>query len=154
MECPTPDAQAIESAIDGLNFTKKQSRKFELSLAVRLVSRCEQLSSECQECRRLSGKTSEIISLLPQLPNDKTAGKSLRVILQEMEDHLRKAHKIVRPGGFIASWNVIGIFLGITLNAALHNPAYLALGISCWDSSSGPAQKAKRGKKTDCFETR
>ncbi|MCD4829535.1 MAG: hypothetical protein K8R90_08940 [Candidatus Cloacimonetes bacterium] len=130
MSDKTMRVQSFESATDSLGLTKRQVKRYSLDLLPRIIARLEENAPECETCRQLAQDSDYMLSLLPQIPNSRAERRTFKRRLKKMENHLLKAHRIVREGYYLAICAGIGASFGAALIAATDNPGFVGVGVA------------------------
>lgn len=126
---------------------KKLVKKFQLKLLSRITKRVDAFSIECSECQSHKQEISVFASQLSGLPHTpKEQQRDYRKKIQNIIQHLRKKHKLIKQGQYIGTGVAIGVAIGTALNAALKNGAGIAIGIAI-GLAIGSAQEAKAKKE-------
>jgi hypothetical protein len=141
--------QGIESQINSYRqlVSKKDFKKYQLDLLLRVAKRLASFSRDCEECRKYLEDISRLSAEAGSPPliskeQKKEYNHSLNTIVQ----HLKKKHKLVFEGETSGYWIAIGVALGIALGPAFNNlswgiPIGLAIGVAI---GSGFEYKAKK----------
>jgi len=104
------------------SFTKADSRKYKLNFLERIAKRVNEFSSMCGECYQYKGEISNLLNNLEGLIQlSPAATKDYRKKISTMVAHLRKKHKLIPAGIYMAIGNGAGVALGASLGAATDN---------------------------------
>lgn len=112
------------------------AKKYKLDLLLRIAKRVDDFSATCGECQRLQQDITNLVqelSLLVQMPSKEGLKRHTKAV-NNLVEHLKKAHKLVEKGHYmgmgIGIGMVIGAVLGGSLGAALDSPGIgTAIGI-------------------------
>lgn len=103
-------------------FSKKQERKYKLELLEKVSKRVAEFSSTCGECFQYKGVISNLLQNLGGIVQlSLTAEKDHNNKINNMVRHLRKKHKLITPGTYMAIGNGVGVALGVSIGAASGN---------------------------------
>ncbi len=103
-------------------FSKKEERKYKLELLEKVCKRVDEFSSTCGECYQYKGVISNLLQNLGGIVQlSPTAGRDHNTKINDIVKHLRKNHKLIASGAYMAIGNGIGVALGVSIGAALGN---------------------------------
>jgi len=144
--------------VDELKFTLEElgdkvneeiSKKLELEKCYRIIQRLSSFSSDCEACdQHLIDLENHIIQLranADQLAADDV--KQHKQKIDNISDHLQKAHKLVTSGYYLSIYMTMGMSLGVVFgllifdNIAIWLPLGFGVGIAIGAAIDADAEK-------------
>ncbi len=103
------------------SLSKKEQKKYQLDLLLRVTRRVAGFHDECGECQLFQ---QEITSYVNELGNmihlsDNTRRKRYTKRLKQTVRHLQSQHKLVPKGYYTGIWTPIGTGIGVAIGAAM-----------------------------------
>ena len=151
------DNQFFEKLMEELsefkaNIDDKLAKNLDLELLERMVKRLNSFSQECEECNRklseLERHISDLRSRNGQL--SKEDFKQHNIILNNVKEHMQKAHNLVTEGYYMSVYMSLGMGMGLLFgmllfdNIALGLPVGMSLGMAIGSGMDGEAKKKGR----------
>jgi hypothetical protein len=129
-------------------FSKKEERKYKLELLEKVSKRVAEFSSTCGECYQYKGVISNMLQNLGGLVQlSPTAERDHQNKINDMVKHLRKKHRLITAGAYMAIGNGVGVALGVSIGGALGNiGAGIGIGAGL-GAAIGAALEAKARKE-------
>lgn len=117
----------------------------------RIITRLDEFSSECEECRTVLVEVHEHIRGLLQKsgPLETADFKHHRVIMHRAAAHLQKSHKLVEEGSYVGMYMSLCIALGLPIgmlifdNIGLGMMIGVAIGVIIGSTKDADAKKKR-----------
>ncbi len=128
-------------------FSKQVTRKYKLEFLEKVSKRVDEFSSTCGECYQHRGEITNLLNNLGGIVQlSPIASRNYNDKIRSIVKHLRKKHKLITAGAFMALGNAIGIAVGVSVGAATGNiGAGFAIGAGL-GAAVGTALEAKAKK--------
>jgi hypothetical protein len=127
--------------------SKKEEKKYKLALLEKISKRVAEFSLTCGECYQYKGVISNLLQNLGGLVQlSPLSEKGHHNKINNIVKHLRKKHKLIPQGAYMAIGNGVGVALGISIGGALGNiGAGIGIGAGL-GAAIGAALEAKAKK--------
>lgn len=108
------------SAYQG-SLSKKEQKKFQLDLLLRVTRRVAEFYDECGECQLFQQEITAYVNELGNLVHlaDNVRRKKYGKRLKQMVRHLQGQHKLVPKGHYVGIWTSIGTGIGVVIGAGM-----------------------------------
>jgi F0F1-type ATP synthase membrane subunit c/vacuolar-type H+-ATPase subunit K len=147
-----PDQDWLEKTTDKIHsykqkLNKNEYKKHKLDFVERLAKRVSQFSDQCGECYQFQGEITYMLrNLEGMMQLSPLVKKNYNQKINGMGNHLRKKHKLVKAGTYLAIGNAVGAALGVSIGAATGNiGAGIGIGIGI-GAGIGSALESKAKK--------
>ena len=138
------------SAYQG-SMSKKEQKKFQLDLLLRLTRRVAEFYDECGECQLFQQEITAYVNELGNMVHlaDNVRRKKYGKRLKQMVRHLQGQHKLVPKGHYVGIWTSIGAGIGVALGAVMGNvgpgmPIGIGIGVAIGMMLDAKAKKEGR----------
>ncbi|WP_422486651.1 hypothetical protein [Gudongella sp. DL1XJH-153] len=97
--------------------TEKDKILLDLQLFERMIQRFDSAAGKCRECKSLLEEADEHFKEINENEGylDRAMNRKHEDLRENMLKHLRKVHKLYRPGHFISIFVPLGIAVGVTV---------------------------------------
>lgn len=103
-------------------FSKQAARKYKLELLEKVSKRVDEFSSMCGECYQHRGEITNLLDNLGGIVQlSPIASRNHNDKISSIMKHLRKKHKLIAAGYFMALGNAVGIAVGVSVGVATGN---------------------------------
>ena len=117
---------------------QKTAKYLNLKQLERILLRFEELSGECEDCNKLEKELLELTDRMKAsaLPPDKSLTREYQSKVQEIINHLYKAHKLLQEGYYLGMFMGLGLCMGVSFglvfgdNISIGMPIGLCLGLA------------------------
>ncbi len=119
------------------SLSKKERKKYQLDLLIRVTRRVAEFYDECGECQLFQ---QEITSYVNELGNmvhlaDNVRRKQYAKRLKQTVRHLQSQHKLVPKGHYVGIWTSIGTGIGVAIGAGMDSvgagiPIGIGIGVA------------------------
>jgi len=119
------------------SLSKKERKKYQLDLLMRVTRRVAEFNAECGECQLFQ---QEITSYVNELGNmvhlaDNVRRKQYAKRLKQTVRHLQSQHKLVPKGHYVGIWTSIGTGIGVAIGAGMDSvgagiPIGIGIGVA------------------------
>jgi len=131
--------------------SKKEQKKFQLDLLLRLTRRVAEFYDECGECQLFQQEITAYVNELGNMVHlaDNVRRKKYGKRLKQMVRHLQGQHKLVPKGHYVGIWTSIGAGIGVALGAVMGNvgpgmPIGIGIGVAIGMMLDAKAKKEGR----------
>lgn len=134
------------------NIDDKLAKKLDLELLERMIKRINSFSQECDECNRKLSKLERHINELRRRNGQlsKEDFKQHNIIVNNVKEHMQKAHNLVAEGYYMSVYMSLGMSMGLLFgmllfdNTVLGLPIGMSLGIAIGSGLDADAKKKGR----------
>lgn len=115
-----------------MSLDKKTARNYRTDLLKRVARRIDEFSASCSECQSMKDTLNTLVeeaSHQSGLPVTKAQFKSYHKSVELLAGHLKKTHKLIEPGMYLAIGISIGVALGAGISTSMGQPAFSGIGI-------------------------
>ena len=138
------------SAYQG-SLSKKEQKKFQLDLLLRLTRRVAEFYDECGECQLFQQEITAYVNELGNMAHlaDNVRRKKYGKRLKQMVRHLQGQHKLVPKGHYVGIWTSIGTGIGVAIGAGMDSvgggiPIGIGIGVAVGMMLDARAKKEDR----------
>ena len=131
--------------------SKKEQKKYQLDLLLRLTRRVAEFYDECGECQLFQQEITAYVNELGNMVHlaDNVRRKKYGKRLKQMVRHLQGQHKLVPKGHYVGIWTSIGAGIGVALGAVMGNvgpgmPIGIGIGVAIGMMLDAKAKKEGR----------
>ncbi len=112
------------------SMTEKDKILLDLQLFERMIQRFDSAAGKCRECKSLLEEADQHFKELSENEGktDRAMRKKHEKLRESMLKHLRKVHRLYRPGHFMSIYVPLGISIGVT--AGLVNGTLLPFSVA------------------------
>jgi hypothetical protein len=130
--------------------SKTEYKKYKLDFVERLAKKINQFSDQCGECYQFQGEITYMLRNLEGMVQlSPLVRKNHNKKISDMVNHLRKKHKLIKAGTYMAIGNGVGAALGVSIGAATGNIGAgigIGIGIGAGIGSALESKAKKDGK--------
>ena len=142
-------AEKISSYQNSLS--KKEQKKFQLDLLLRVTRRVAGFYDECGECQLFQQEITAYVNELGNMIHlaDNARRKQYAKRLKQTVRHLQGQHKLVPKGYYIGIWTSIGTGIGVAIGAGMDSvgagiPIGISIGVAVGMMLDAKAKKEDR----------
>lgn len=133
------------------SLSKKEQKRFQLDLLLRVTRRLAEFYDGCGECQLFQQEITAYVNELGNMVHlaDNTRRKQYRKRLKQVVKHLQSQHKLVPKGYYVGIWTSIGAGIGVVLGAVMENigpgmPIGIGVGVAIGMLLDNKAKKEDR----------
>jgi len=119
------------------SLSKKEQKKYQLDLLLRVTRRVAEFHDECGECQLFQQEITAYVNELGNMIHlaDDTRRKQYRKRLKQTVRHLQGQHKLVPKGYYAGIWISIGTAIGVAIGAGMDSvgagiPIGIGIGVA------------------------
>jgi len=142
-------AEKINSYQSSLN--KKEQKKFQLDLLLRVTRRVAEFNEECGECQLFQQEITAYVNELGNMIHlvDNVRRKKYAKRLKQTVRHLQSQHKLVSKGHNVGIWISIGTGIGVAIGAGMDSvgagiPIGIGIGVAVGMTLDAKAKREDR----------
>lgn len=131
--------------------SKKEQKKFQLDLLLRVTRRVAEFNDECGECQLFQQEITVYVNELSNMIHlaDNARRKKYAKRLKQTVRHLKSEHKLVPKGHYAGIWTSIGTGIGVAIGAGMGSvgagiPIGIGIGVAVGMMLDAKAKKEDR----------
>jgi len=110
--------------------SKRDYKKYQLDLLLRIAKRAAGYSPDCGECQNFRGIITKLTEDLGDLHSFKEKRKGYFKVIEIFTKHLQKSHKLITEGKNTKTWTIIGLLIGGFVLGTLLKASGMSMGFS------------------------
>jgi len=133
------------------SLSKKEQKKFQLDLLLRVTRRVAEFYDECGECQLFQQEITAYVNELGNMVHldDNIRRKQYAKRLKQTVRHLQSQHKLVSKGHYVGIWISIGTGIGVAIGAGMDSigggiPIGIGIGVAVGMMLDKKAKKEDR----------